>query len=127
MRWNDALADFLDYLKLERGLSQNSVDNYRFDVLKLMRFLTKNNNTTNPVKVKTSDVQEFVYASSKKLKPPSQARLLSGLRLFFDYLVFTSPLKKPPGEISWRPQENTTNLSLYSLTIPTWYGLFLHL
>jgi len=98
MRWNDALADFLDYLKLERGLSQNSVDNYRFDVLKLMRFLTKNNNTTNPVKIKTSDVQEFVYASSKKLKPPSQARLLSGLRLFFDYLVLegfrdTNPLE----------------------------------
>lgn len=97
MRWNDALTDFLHYLKLERGLSQNSIENYRFDVLKLIRFLAKHNNPINPIDIKTSDVQEFVYKSSKSLKPPSQARLLSGLRLFFDYLTLegfreTNPL-----------------------------------
>lgn len=87
MRWNDALTDFLNYLKLERGLSQNSVENYRFDVLKLIRFLSDHNNDIGPVRIEVSDVQAFVYESSKKLKPPSQARLLSGLRLFFDYLI----------------------------------------
>lgn len=96
MLWKDALTDFLNYLKLERGLSQNSIENYRFDVLKLIRFLSDHNNPISPIDIQTSDVQTFVYESSKSLKPPSQARLLSGLRLFFDYLMLEDLRKTNP-------------------------------
>ena len=87
MRWKDALTDFLHYVKLERGLSENSVENYRFDVLKLTRFLTEHKNSVSPIDIKSTTIQSFVYESSKKLKAPSQARMLSGLRLFFDFLI----------------------------------------
>jgi len=96
MRWKDALTDFLHYIKLERGLSENSVENYRFDVLKLTRFLTEHKNSVSPIDIKSTTIQSFVYESSKKLKAPSQARMLSGLRLFFDFLILEGLRKDNP-------------------------------
>ena len=42
MKWHDALNDYQLYLKIERGLSENSIANYAFDIKKLIKFLEKN-------------------------------------------------------------------------------------
>ena len=46
MKWKNALTDYKHYLKLERGLSENSIDSYTLDVIKLVRFLDDNNIST---------------------------------------------------------------------------------
>jgi integrase/recombinase XerD len=104
MRWKDALTDFLHYVKLERGLSENSVENYRFDVIKLIRFLSKHENSINPIEIKSTTIQSFVYESSKTLKAPSQSRMISGLRLFFDYLILEGLRKDNPLDLIESPK-----------------------
>ncbi len=88
MDWKQALQDYEHYLKLERGLASNSIKNYVLDVEKLVSFLAENNLTETPVKINKETVQRFVYEVAKVVNPRSQARIISGLKSFFNYLVF---------------------------------------
>ncbi len=97
MNWKHTLQDYKHYLKLERGLSRNSIENYTLDVEKLMLFLEDNDYTISPVSIEKETIQEFIYSISKKVNARSQSRIISGLRSFFNYLVFedyrqTNPL-----------------------------------
>lgn len=88
MKWENALQDYRHYLKLERGLSTNSIENYSLDLIKLINYLKVNKIEVSPIKISDKTIQEFIYNSSKNLNPRSQSRLISGLRSFFSYLVF---------------------------------------
>lgn len=88
MKWTDALNDFQLYLKIERGLSSNSIANYTFDIQKLIRFLELHDISVTPTSIDHSTIQQFIYEVSKSLNARSQARIISGLRSFFGYLVF---------------------------------------
>lgn len=97
MKWEAAIRDFKHYLKIERGLSENSIDNYELDVLKLIKYLEIHNISVSPVVIDQKTIQPFIYEVSKSINPRSQSRLISGLRSFFNYLVFedyrnTNPL-----------------------------------
>ncbi len=97
MNWSNSLQDYKHYLKLERGLSGNSIENYSMDVEKLMLFLEDNDYKISPVSIEKGTIQEFIYSISKQVNARSQSRIISGLRSFFDYLVFedyrpTNPL-----------------------------------
>ncbi|MDO1511752.1 site-specific tyrosine recombinase XerD [Maribacter confluentis] len=88
MNWNQALKDYTVYLKLERGLSDNSIQSYTRDIEKLMAFLTSQTITTGPLEIDKTTVQQFVYEIAKVVNPRSQARIISGLKSFFTYLIF---------------------------------------
>lgn len=88
MKWHDALNDYQLYLKIERGLSENSIANYAFDIKKLIKFLEKNELVISPINIDHGVLQQFIYEVSRSLNARSQARIISGLRSFFDYLVF---------------------------------------
>jgi len=88
MNWEQALKDFKTYLKLERGLADNSVKNYVWDIEKLMKFLATNQLQEQPQTIDKETVQRFVYETAKEVNPRSQARIISGLKSFFGYLVF---------------------------------------
>ncbi|MDP2060213.1 MAG: site-specific tyrosine recombinase [Flavobacteriaceae bacterium] len=88
MKWEQALKDFQHYLTLERNLSKHSIVNYSFDVEKLMKYLEINQVESTPDKIDADTINEFVYRVSAELNPRSQARLISGLKGFFDYLIF---------------------------------------
>jgi len=97
MKWEHALTDYTHYLRIERGLSHNSIENYSYDIKKLMVHLEDQNISTDPTSIDTDTVKTFIYSVSKTINPRSQARLISGLRNFFDYLIFenyrtTNPL-----------------------------------
>ena len=96
MKWLDALRDFQLYLKIERGLAENSVSNYSRDVKKLIQHLEKNTITTAPESISDLEVQQFIYDASKSINARSQSRLISGLRSFFDYLIFEKYRKDNP-------------------------------
>jgi len=97
MKWQQALMDYKHYLQIERGLSKNSIENYNYDIKKLMLYLEDHVINASPITIDNSVIKEFIYAVSKSINPRSQARLISGLRNFFDYLIFenyrtTNPL-----------------------------------
>ncbi|MBF8150552.1 tyrosine recombinase XerD [Winogradskyella sp. F6397] len=97
MKWQQAITDYTHYLSIERGLSHNSIENYSYDIKKLMQYTKDQSIKVSPVSIDTTTVKEFIYAVSKDINPRSQARLISGLRNFFDYLIFenyrtTNPL-----------------------------------
>lgn len=88
MNWTQALNDFSHYLRIERGLSVNSINSYQNDVKKLIKFLVENNIDSSPISIEKETVQEFIYAIAKEVNARSQSRTISGLRGFFDYLIF---------------------------------------
>lgn len=104
MKWNNALTDYKNYLKLERGLSENSIINYELDVLKLIRFLEDNDIHNSPLSISIQTIQEFIYQIAKIVNERSQARLISGLKSFFSYLVFEDYREDNPMELIEAPK-----------------------
>lgn len=100
VRWKDAIADFNHYLRLERGLSDHSVQNYRRDVQKLADFAPD----ADPATLDRQQIESFVHTLSGQLKARSQARVLSGLRGFFAYLIFEGYRKDNPMELIESPK-----------------------
>ncbi|MBP4139600.1 site-specific tyrosine recombinase XerD [Flavobacterium geliluteum] len=88
MNWYTYIKDYQSYLRIERGLSKNTIENYSFDIERLCVFLETNQIEVSPVKIKEETLQDFIYAVAKEVNPRSQARIISGLKSFFNYLVF---------------------------------------
>ena len=104
MKWQNAIKDYEHYLKIERGLSGNSVENYCFDVQKLTFFLNENDIHLTPISIDAECVQHFIYDITKTVNPRSQARIISGLKSFFDYLIFEDYRKDNPLELIESPK-----------------------
>jgi len=104
MKWQHALKDYKHYLKIERGLSQNSITNYEFDINKLTYYLEEHNIDVSPIDVSSEVIQPFIYEMSKVLNTRSQSRLISGLRSFFGYLVFENYRKTNPLDLIESPK-----------------------
>jgi len=96
MKWQEAISDYKNYLKIERGLSKNSIENYEYDIVKLVKYLKFNDYKTSPLTITNTILQEFIYDISKTINPRSQSRLISGLRSFFSYLVFEDYIANNP-------------------------------
>jgi integrase/recombinase XerD len=88
MNWNPYIKSYQSYLRIERGLSKNTIDNYSFDIERLCQFLEGNAISVSPITIKEETVQQFIYSVAKEVNPRSQARIISGLKSFFTYLIF---------------------------------------
>ena len=86
--WISYIKEYKNYLKLERGLSQNTIDNYTFDIEKLVFFLEKHNTNVSPLHISEEIIQQFIYEISSQVNARSQSRIISGLKSFFNYLIF---------------------------------------
>mgnify|MGYP003626979646 CR=1 FL=1 len=104
MKWQNAIRDYQLYLKIERGLSQNTVESYSRDLDKLTLFLQENDIEETPISIDKTIVQQFIYEVAKKVNPRSQARIISGLRSFFDYLVFEDYRETNPTDLLEAPK-----------------------
>ncbi|MDX1753527.1 MAG: site-specific tyrosine recombinase XerD [Salinimicrobium sediminis] len=104
MNWKNALKDYRSYLKIERGLAENTITNYSLDVEKLMKWLEEHEISVSPVSISEEVVQQFIYSLAKKVNSRSQARIISGLRGFFNYLVFEDYRKTNPLELIESPK-----------------------
>ena len=96
MKWEHAINDFKDYLRIERGLSNNSIESYENDLKKLKIFLNNAKTKKNPLEVTPDLIKEFIYHISKKIKSSSQSRTISGIRSFYDYLMFEKLIDSNP-------------------------------
>lgn len=97
--WDKYINDYKSYLRIERGLSANSVANYLFDIKRLVQYLTEFNIEVSPLQVSEDVIQQFVYHIAAELNPRSRARVISGLKSFFNYLVFEDYRKTSPMEL----------------------------
>ena len=70
MKWQHALKDYKHYLKIERGLSKNSITNYEFDINKLIKYLEENHISVSPIDISVEVVQSFIYEFSRIIEEP---------------------------------------------------------
>ena len=96
MNWTTYIKEYTSYLKIERGLSRNTIENYILDIEKLCSFLEQNTIEVSPVNITEEIIQQFIYDISKDVNPRSQARIISGLKSFFSYLNFEEYRKDNP-------------------------------
>jgi integrase/recombinase XerD len=105
MSWQSYIKGFKSYLKLEKSLSQNSIDAYLRDVSKLEQYFQINQITLGPDKVKLKDIESFlVYLNEFGLEEQSQARIISGLKSFFNYLLLEDIITASPTELIQAPK-----------------------
>ena len=97
--WAKYISDYKSYLKIERGLSDNSITNYLFDIKRLVSYMEENNIDVSPVLINEETIQQFIYHVASELNPRSRARLISGLKSFFSYIVFEDYRKDNPLEL----------------------------
>jgi integrase/recombinase XerD len=104
MNWNSYIKSFQSYLKIERGLSKNTIANYSFDLERLSKFLLENEISISPEKISEETIQQFIYSVSKEVNARSQARIISGLKSFFSYLIFEDYRTDNPMELIEAPR-----------------------
>ncbi|MDB9899507.1 tyrosine recombinase [Flavobacteriaceae bacterium] len=103
MQWKQALVHFEQYLKIERGLSVNSINSYSLDVQALVIF-HKENDSCTPLSCSKEDVQRFLYEEAKEVEARSQARRISGLKSFFNFLIFEGYRENSPIDLIESPK-----------------------
>ncbi|SFD85478.1 site-specific tyrosine recombinase XerD [Flavobacterium phragmitis] len=104
MNWSRYIKDYQSYLRIERGLSKNTIENYSFDIERLCLFLETNQIDVSPIKISDEILQQFIYSVAKEVNPRSQARIISGLKSFFNYLVFEDYRNDNPLELIEAPK-----------------------
>jgi len=97
--WQSYIKEYQNYLRLERGLSKNTIENYTFDIEKLVLFLNQHDIKVSPITISEEIVQQFIYEIASKVNARSQSRVISGLKSFFNYLVFEDYRKDTPLEL----------------------------
>ena len=102
--WKNLLNDYLIYLKIERGLSENSIKSYSYDIKNLLNYIKKYNSKLSLKQCDKQFMQEFIYEISKNINSRSQSRLLSSLKSFFNYLVFEGYNNISPMELIESPK-----------------------
>lgn len=105
MDWNSTIKGFKSYLKLERSLSKNSIDAYIYDIEKLHQYFDFSKQTISPTEVVAKDIKEFlVWINELGMTPSSQARVLSGIKAFYKYLMLEDLLKIDPSVLIETPK-----------------------
>ena len=96
MNWDTSIENFKNYLKLERGLSMNSIKSYEFDIVQFKNFIIENKIDESPKKCSSSTVKRYLYKNFSNKKSRSQARSISALKSFFNYLLFEGKINSSP-------------------------------
>ncbi|HRK53536.1 MAG TPA: site-specific tyrosine recombinase XerD [Cyclobacteriaceae bacterium] len=95
--WDVHIKQFGNYLKLERSLSANSIEAYVRDIQKLQQFADMSLKGLSPLKITSKHLQAFLtYVSELGMSAHSQARILSGVKAFYKYLIYEELLDKDP-------------------------------
>lgn len=101
--WEHYITDFVAYLKIEKGLADNSVEAYTNDVLKLKDFSLEIKK--NPTQITHDDLTHFIAVLfDLGLSPRSQARIISGIKQFYAYLFLEDEINDDPSELIELPK-----------------------
>jgi integrase/recombinase XerD len=99
----DLLADhFINHLRVERGLAENTIQSYSQDLVRFIRYLDKRN--ISPLYVKQDDIMDYMSTLRGVLSVRSVARNLSALKMFFRFLVYDGLIGKSPARLLTTPK-----------------------
>ncbi|SFN58181.1 integrase/recombinase XerD [Paenimyroides ummariense] len=87
------IEQFTYYLKLERGVAENTLVNYLYDLEKLQQFLGSD---VDMLHVEETDIRNFIYFIADFLAPSTQARILSSLNHFYNFLILQNVIENNP-------------------------------
>ncbi|RYE29653.1 MAG: site-specific tyrosine recombinase XerD [Sphingobacteriaceae bacterium] len=105
MDWPSTINGFRSYLKLEKFLSSNSIDAYLQDIEKLYQFSISVQPQRKPETITTADLKSFIsWVNELGMTPASQARILSGIKAFYKFLLMENLLSKDPSELVEAPR-----------------------
>lgn len=103
--WIKYKKDYQSFLKIEKSLSENSILAYIRDYEKLTQFLEYVGSEKKPTEITLKDLQEMIrWISEMGIAARSQARIISGIRNFFEYLVIEDEIKQDPTELLELPK-----------------------
>lgn len=106
MSWKNNINGFRSYLILERSLSENSVESYIRDVNKLVDYLEMNETKLSVKKISTKDLTSFIrWIAEIGMSASTQARILSGVKAFFKYLILEDIIKNDPSHLIEGPKK----------------------
>lgn len=104
LSWHTYSKQFKNYLKLERSLAQNSIDAYLADLSKLQQFFEIKEKDVSPTKVSQQDLVDFIeFINELGMSAHTQARMISGLKSFFKFLLYEEVVTKDPSELLETP------------------------
>lgn len=105
MNWEQAIKNFKSFLKVEKSLSVNSVDAYDDDVRKLVQFLEYHKIDISPTGIKLEHLRKFIeWINNMGLCSRTQARVISGIRAFYKYLLLEDEIDNNPAELLEGPK-----------------------
>ncbi|WP_372752204.1 site-specific tyrosine recombinase XerD [Labilibaculum sp.] len=105
MKWTTTIENFKTYLTLEKNLSKNSVDAYINDITKLTTFFREKNLDVAPEAVVLQNLKDFVaWINDAGTSPRTQARVISGIKAFFKYLLLEEIIEKNPTALLEAPK-----------------------
>jgi integrase/recombinase XerD len=103
--WQSYLKGFSSYLQLERSLAKTSIDAYLHDIEKLIQFLQSKNVQPQPQDITTAQLREFIrWVSELGMTATSQARIISGIKAFYKYLIMEDLVQKNPASLLEAPK-----------------------
>jgi len=109
LNWTPYIKGFSAFLKLEKSLSENSIEAYNRDVIKLIQYLDYQQLDLQPSDIKLAHLQDFLkWINQLGMSARSQARIISGLRTFFKYLLLENIIRTNPAELLESPRTGRT-------------------
>lgn len=105
MNWESSIIQFRNYLKLERSLSNNSITAYETDIRKFVTYLEIAKLQVTPTNVTLQNLKNFIeWINELGLNARSQARIISGLKAFFKYLILEDIIETDPSNLLESPR-----------------------
>lgn len=105
MNWETEISEFKNYLKLEKGLSDNSIHAYVTDLYKLVNFLNDKGFKEGPDKVTLVQLKDLMdWVNSRGISPRTQARIISGIKSFYKFLLIEEKVEKDPTALLEAPR-----------------------
>ncbi|TWR31106.1 tyrosine recombinase XerD [Mucilaginibacter pallidiroseus] len=105
MNWAAAVKGFKTYLRLERSLSANSIDAYITDLEKLYQFADSELNKKSPTEFSLADLRAFIFwINDLGMIPSSQARIISGIKAFYKFLLIEDFITIDPSVLLEAPK-----------------------
>jgi integrase/recombinase XerD len=105
MKWDDSIKGFEEYLRLEKGLSGNSINAYINDITKLLEFIKTNFKGITPQKVRLNHLKSFIeFLNEKGVSPRTQARTISGIKSYFKFLLIEESINSDPTSLLEAPR-----------------------
>lgn len=103
--WSSYKTRFKQYLQLERSLSKNSIEAYTDDLNKLEQYIQQYSSGKSPLNLELSQLQGFVkWISEMGFSATSQARIISGIKTFYKFLLLENEIKQSPAELLEAPK-----------------------